>query len=251
MNKGFIIDMEGTLINSGKPIPGAIDFINYLNKNCIQYYIVTNTVSKTIEQYEEILMHIGIEIVKEKIVNPIIVLNTYLRENGINKYFFVGPDKTKKLLPETLKYDIPDYIIFCDFENIELNYDYMNNIFQYIKRGAKIITTSYSDFYVSKNEFKMDTGIFVKMYEALTDKKAINVGKPSEIIYKTAINKFIELDRNNICVIGDDGFSDIMGAKEIGMETIMVKTGIYRNGDEKKYKPNKIIENLSEIIKEI
>ena len=55
MEKGLIIDIEGTLLSSGKPLPGAIEFINYLNKQNINYHLVTNTVSKTVEKWELIL----------------------------------------------------------------------------------------------------------------------------------------------------------------------------------------------------
>ena len=35
------------------------------------------------------------------------------------------------------------------------------------------------------------------------------------------------------------------------METVMVKTGKYKSGDEEKYKPKKVINNIMEIIREI
>ena len=250
MNNGLLIDIEGTLVVSGTPLPGAIEFIDYLNRNGIKYNLITNTVSKTIEQYETIFNEIGFKINKEKIINPIIVLNEYLTKNNVNNYFFIGPDRLKNLLPKISENNNPDYIVFCDFENIELNYELFNKIFYHIRNGAKIVATSYTDYYASKNEIKMDTGIFVKMYEMLTKEKAVIIGKPSPIIYEMALNK-LGMDRNNVIVIGDDGFSDIIGGKEAGMKTILVKTGIYQNGDEEKYQPNKTVNNPMEIIKEI
>jgi ribonucleotide monophosphatase NagD (HAD superfamily) len=34
----------------------------------------------------------------------------------------------------------------------------------------------------------------------------------------------------------------------MGMETILVKTGKYKDGDEKKYKPSRVVHNIKEII---
>jgi HAD superfamily hydrolase (TIGR01458 family) len=250
MNKGLIIDLEGTLINTGKPLPGSIEFINYLNENNINYYIVTNTVSKTVEKWELILNEIGLKINKNKIMYPLIVLNEYLKDNNITKYYFLGPNNMEMILQKTLEYNIPEYVIFCDLENIELKYEIFNKVFQYINSGSEIITTSYSDYYISNNEYKIDIGIFVKMYEKLTNKKAIIIGKPSQNIYKAALKK-LGMEANNVISIGDDGLTDIVGGNEMGMKTILVKTGKYKNGDEEKYKPNKIINNILEIINEI
>jgi HAD superfamily hydrolase (TIGR01458 family) len=245
--EGLIIDLEGTLVSSGTPLSGSIKFINYLNRNDIKYCIVTNTISKTIEEWKIILDEIGFDIEKDKIINPIIVLNEYLKENNISKYYFIGPDNIKMLLKESLEYDIPEYIIFCDFENIDLDYKLLNKIFQYIRNGSKMIATSYSNYYLSKDEYKMDTGIFVKMYETLTNEKAIIMGKPSQAIYKTALAK-IGIEASNAIAIGDDALTDIIGGKEMGMKTILVKTGKYKNGDEEIYKTDRIVNNVLEII---
>jgi len=248
MDKAFLIDLDGTIVDTWVPLPGAIEFINFLHKNNIKYFIVTNRVSKTIEQIETLLNEVSINISKERIINPIIALNHFLIENDIDKYFFVGHEDTKKYLRESLEYVIPDYVVINDFEYIDLSYELFNKIFQYINKGAKIITTCYSNFYASNNEFKMDTGIFVKMYELLTNKKAEIIGKPSPIMFKMALNK-LGINANDTIVIGDDGTSDILGGNELGMETILVKTGIYRQGDEEKYKPTKVVDTIIDIIK--
>jgi HAD superfamily hydrolase (TIGR01450 family) len=247
MNKGFIIDLEGTLVSSGTALPNSIEFIDYLNKNNVKYYIITNTVSKTIEYWENKLNEIGFNIHKDGIINPITVLNDFINENNINTYYFIGPDNIKDLIQKTMDYDIPEYIIFCDFEYIDTSYELLNKIFHYINSGSRMVTTSYSNYYVSNNQYKMDTGIFVKMYEILSKEKAILLGKPSKIIYKLVLKK-MEMDNKNVIAIGDDALTDIIGGNEMGFETVLVKTGKYKRGDEEIHKPNRIINNLKELI---
>ena len=48
--KGFIIDMEGTVIHNGAEIPGSFDFLKKLTDNNIPFRMITNTVSKSVEQ---------------------------------------------------------------------------------------------------------------------------------------------------------------------------------------------------------
>jgi HAD superfamily hydrolase (TIGR01458 family) len=249
MNKALILDLEGTLTSSGAILPGSIELITFLNKNNVPYYIITNTVSKTVEQMEENLRNIGINILRKHIINPISVLNNFIKENAIRTYYFVGPEYLKELIVKSNDFEkIPEYVIFCDFEHIDCNYTLFNKIFKYIKNGSRMITTSYSNYYISKSEYKMDTGIFVRMYEILMNEKAVIMGKPSSMIYKTAL-KELKMESKDVMTIGDDGLTDIIGGKEMGIETIMVKTGKYKEGDEAKYKPDKTINNLKEIIK--
>ena len=249
MEKALLMDMDGTLVNNWMPLSGSIKLIEYLNEKKMPYLIVTNRVSKTIDQIGENLRSGGLKILNNRIINPLIALNKYIINNNIKTYFFVGPEYQEKNIIESNKFEIfPEYVILCDFENIDCNYKLMNKIYQYIKSGSKILTTSYSDYYLSDTEYKMDTGIFVKMYELLTEKKAIIIGKPSTEILQIAM---VELNKQpkDIILIGDDGFSDIQGGKQLGMETILVKTGVYKEGDEEKYKPNLVINKLDEIIK--
>jgi hypothetical protein len=106
------------------------------------------------------LNSIGFNVNKEYIINPIMVLNHFIKQNNVKTYYFIGPNYLKDLIIESNNFDVPEYIIFCDFERIDCNYALLNKIFQYIKNGSKIITTSYSNYYISNKEYKLDTGIF-------------------------------------------------------------------------------------------
>jgi ribonucleotide monophosphatase NagD (HAD superfamily) len=153
------------------------------------------------------------------------------------------------MIPESQYFQyFPEYVILCDFENTECDYKLFNKIYQYIRNGSKILATSYSNYYAAEDNYKMDTGIFVKMYELLTEKKAAIIGKPSTEILKIAITE-MRKEAKDIIIIGDDGFSDITGGKNLGMKTVLVKTGVYRDGDEQKYKADITINSLAEIEK--
>jgi HAD superfamily hydrolase (TIGR01458 family) len=248
MKKALIIDLEGTIIGSGMALPGSIEFIKYIQEKHIPYRIITNTVSKTIGQLEENINEIGFDINKENIINPIVVLNKFLKENSVRAYYFVGPDYLKDTIAVEDNGNKPEYIIFCDFERIGCDYILLNKLFQNIKDGSKIITTSYSNYYLSKKEYKLDTGAFVKMYEQITNERAVIMGKPSSIIYKIATDD-LKIKPEEIMAIGDDVLTDISGGKELGIETMLVKTGKYKNGDENIGRPDNVIGDIREAIK--
>ncbi|GMO59527.1 MAG: TIGR01458 family HAD-type hydrolase [Treponemataceae bacterium] len=252
MKKALIFDLEGTLVSSGIPLPCSVELIDYMNNSNIPYCIITNTISKTVDEMEQNAKNSGLNVFKGSIINPLLVLNNFLEENSVKTYYFVGPDYLKKLLvKKSADFEkTPEYVIFCDFEHIECNYELFNTIFQYIQNGAKIVTTSYSNYYSSRNEQRMDTGIFVKMYELVTNEKAVILGKPSSAIYKLALNK-LKMEPQNTITVGDDVLTDVSGGKEMGIKTVLVKTGKYKEGDEKILEPDAVINNLEEIRKMI
>jgi HAD superfamily hydrolase (TIGR01450 family) len=249
VNKALLMDLDGTLVNNWTPLDGSIELTDYLNRNNTPYFIITNRVSKTVEQIEGNLKAVGFNLLKMRIINPITALNKYIKDNGIKTYYFAGPDYQKEKLEESNYFDkYPEYVILCDFENINCDYHLLNKIFQFVKGGSKIIAASYSDYYVSGNEYKIDTGMFVKMYELVAETKATIIGKPSTEMLQMAFAE-LKQDPSNTIMVGDDGFSDIQGAKQLGMKTILVKTGVYKEGDEEKYKPDMVINSLKEINK--
>ena len=248
MSKAIIMDMDGTLVNTWKPLKGSIELIDYFNKNSIPFFIVTNRVTKTTGQIEVKLRNAGFEITASRIINPLIALNQYIRDNNIGTYFFVGSEYQKSQISYGKNTEeSPEYVILCDFENANCSYYLLNKIFRFIKNGSRIITTSYSDYYAVENDYNLDTGSFVKMFELLGNEKAVIIGKPSTLILQMAVAE-LKADPSGIMLIGDDVFSDIEGGKKIGLKTMLVKTGIYQEGDEEKHKPDFTVSDLTEAI---
>jgi HAD superfamily hydrolase (TIGR01458 family) len=251
MINGVIVDLEGTLIDGNEPLPGAIDFINTLSSKKMPFNIITNRVSKTPLEMAKIMNGIGFKVATNQIINPFIVLNEYLLEHNIRSYYFVGPEYLEEQIEtDSISYDNPEYVIFCDFEYINCDYNKFNKIYNYIKNGSKIITTSYSNYYYRNNEYKLDTGSFTKMFEMICEKEAIIMGKPSKEIYNCAL-KQLNIKREEAIIIGDDILTDIGGGNNIGIKTVLVKTGKYKNGDENKIKPFKIVNKINETMEDM
>lgn len=246
--KGVILDLEGTLLSNGIEISGSIEFLNYLISNNIPFRIITNTVSKTLTDLSIIFSDLGIKIPRENFINPLKVLNNFLIDQNTKSFYFVGSNSLLKTLDLTPSFiDVPDYVVLCDFEYIDCNYQLLNKIFTFLNKGSQLITMSNSQYYLSENGAKLDTGAFTKMFETVTGKEAMLFGKPSTIIYEEAA-KEMGLECTELIAIGDDVLTDIVGANEFGAYSVLVKSGKYKCGDEEIHKPNKVVDNLLEII---
>ncbi|ERS84671.1 hypothetical protein Q672_19295, partial [Marinobacter sp. EVN1] len=80
----------------------------------------------------------------------------------------------------------------------------------------------------------LDSGAFTLALEISCDQAAIVTGKPAPQMFQLAL-KSMRLPEQEVIVIGDDVSSDIMGAKQAGLQGFLVTTG--------KFKPEQVSEH--------
>lgn len=246
---GVIIDLDGTLIHKGKATLGAKEFIDSLKRNDIPFRIITNSVGRTQSELSDKASMVGIDIDECLIFNPITALDKYLVDNEIDSFLFVGPSKIESNLSvESRVEEEPEFIILSGLE--EVNYDTLNEVFVYLKGGAKLLTMSRSEYYIANEGLKLDTGAFTRMLEYHAKDKALLFGKPSSELFDAAI-KDMELEASTVCVIGDDVLTDIKGAKECGLNSILVRTGKYQVEDELIEEPGMVVNSLVELLDDL
>ncbi len=225
--KGILSDIDGTLYFKGSPIPGAIETITKLRQKGIKLLFFTNTDSKTPKSIYKNLLEYGFNVKEDELFTPIIALKKFLSAHRQKKIFLVS---TKEIENEFKEFnlvqgdEIPDYVIIADFRD---NWDVfrLNRAFKYILKGASLFGTQGNRYFLDhKGEPVIDTGSFVKM---LADTASIPYkvfGKPSIEFFNQALNK-LNLTASDCIVVGDDLESDIQGANNVGIKSILVRTG--------------------------
>lgn len=242
----YIIDIDGTLLDGEKAIDGAVQFIEYLTSNKKQYLLMTNSIKSREVQFQR-LKNAGFSVAKESILNPIVVINQYIKAKKIANVKIIG--SSAEIAQVNAKNVSADYelVILLDFEKINAGYSVIQGLVNDIENGTEIITASLSLFYLKGGKKAVDTGSFVKLLEEITNVRIKNFGKPS-IEYFRAAENILKTRNEDIFVIGDDWRTDIVGANEYGAKGILVKTGKYTKNDEQNCTPYKIIDNLCELV---
>lgn len=113
------------------------------------------------------------------------------------------------------------------------------------------------------NALSLGPGPFVSALEEAAQTRALVVGKPTKLFFETVIKSFgNEItgsvgEGNNdihghIAVIGDDVSADLgEGAIDLGLWRVLVKTGKYRQGDEKRrgiQSPDEICDSFANFV---
>ncbi|EPG83722.1 HAD-hyrolase-like protein [Leptospira santarosai serovar Shermani str. 1342KT] len=121
----------------------------------------------------------------------------------------------------------PEAVLIGDIGK-EWNYKILNDIFQKVKKGARLIALHKGRYWQTKEGLMLDIGAFVSGIEYSTGVKAEIIGKPSPAFFNASL-KMIATQASGTIMIGDDLDSDVGGAQACGIRGILVKTGKYRD----------------------
>ena len=227
----FLIDLDGTLYFKGEPYPGAIETVNYLRQEKYQLRFLTNTTAKTPKMLHEQMLELGFNIYEDEIFNATYACLQYLRLQPKNRCHFMVDDAVKTFFKEIpVDNDTPNFVVVGDYGE-GFDFHTLNHAFNLLMNGAELIALQKNLYWFSDDGMLLDCGAFVALLESAAGKTATVMGKPNEMFFTIALDS-LQLSPSEVIVVGDDITSDIIGAENAGIRSILVKTG--------KFKPNQL-----------
>ena len=235
--KAFLIDMDGTLYFKGEPCPGAIESVNYLRQEDYQLRFLTNTTAKTPKMLHEQMQALGFDIYEDEIFNATYACLQYLRSQPDASCHFMVDDAVKAFFKEIpIDDDAPDFVVVGDYGE-GFDFHTLNHAFRLLMNGAELIALQKGLYWFSAEGMFLDCGAFVTLLEAAAGKIAKVMGKPSETFFKIALES-LQRSPSETVVVGDDITSDIVGAENMKMRSVLVRTG--------KFKPSQLENPIAE-----
>ena len=241
--KTVFFDAFGVLKNHEGIIPGIEKTIQYLDEQGIDYYILTNDASRSPEELVKSYNTYGIEsITPEKIISSGMLARDWLQlkiKEGTVAY--LGTEKSAhyvetaglETLPiSKLKLSDVDHIkclVFLDDEGFDWNNDINKAINLLRKRNMPVVVANTDKNYpVNKNDIAVAAGGIADIVEQILGKHFIRFGKPDAQMFMFGFekaNKLQQLKRNEILMVGDTLYTDIIGGNKFGMDTVLVLSG--------------------------
>jgi len=245
--KCFMLDMDGTFYLGNKLLPGAYEFISYLEVSNLDYLFLTNNSSKHAGLYSEKIHKLGMDIPTEKIFTSGEATTIYLKKKIPQaNIYLVG---TSALEKEFKKNDFklvdkdPDAVVL-GFDT-SVTYQKFRKICDFIREGKPYYATHPDLNCPTETGFMPDIGSFIALIEASTGRKPDTIiGKPYEHIVNAVVEKTgHSIDK--IAMIGDRLYTDIALGKA-GITTILMLSGETKEGEveNSQFKPDLIFDNL-------
>ncbi|MBU9711906.1 HAD-IIA family hydrolase [Evansella tamaricis] len=240
----FIFDIDGTIVKQDEEIVGAIKLLSFLKESGNHVLFATNNPTTTKEKLAARLNTIGFSIQPDEIITPIDAFVLFLQE--INRETLIFPLITESVRGELEKRGIR----FCTGRNQELithvllgmndqfTYEQFCEALRYLDHGAELVLLN-EDIYCPIPDGRIpDSGALSSVLTSCTGKPPLSVGKPTEWMQKTLVDK-IHSPLENCLFIGDSHVTDIQMGHSMGMDTCIVQSGVSL------YSGNEVMQGIS------
>ena len=244
--RGFLIDLDGTVLEADKLIPGVPEALTWLRENGLPYRFVTNTTSKPRAAIVEKLRQVGLIVTPEELFTAPIVGRDYLLSHGLTRcYAVIKSSLETDLEGVDLVAESPQAVLVGDIGD-ELTYEKLNRAFRFLLDGAAFIALAQNRYFRGPDGLCLDVGSIVAALEYATQRQSILVGKPAAEFFATA-GKSLGVPADSIAVIGDDLEADALGGKNAGGFGLLVRTGKFRADqiDHASAQPDAVLDSLA------
>ncbi|MGL6167305.1 MAG: HAD-IIA family hydrolase [Fusobacteriaceae bacterium] len=254
--KGYLFDIDGTILLGNTLIPGAKEKIAELKKSGKKVAFFTNNSSKNPERYVEKFKSVGMDVVVEDVVTAGIVLLNHIKKNYKDKkIFIIGTEEYKNLYREigvevienitNLKNPGVDIVIVA--LNPELNFQKLEIACRLLKNDVKYFAANEDLTYpVEDKVYLPDCKAICNLLELCTGKTPIYFGKPNSIMLSYTLER-IDLDKEEIVIVGDRLYTDIACGTLNGCDTILVLTGEATGQEKTDFLPTYVLDSIKDI----
>ncbi|WP_141431017.1 HAD-IIA family hydrolase [Bacillus sp. 03113] len=258
--QAYVLDIDGTLIEGMKVLPGAIELITRLRSQEKQILLVTNSPLLNKTEIRGKLKRLGIKVNEEEILTPIDGLLYYLEQKS-NRDGAILSMTDPLIVKELIKNNI-DCFLPTEWDQLSpishvlvgmhdtLTYQDLVIGLKALDQGGELLGMNADLFCPIDGGRKPDSGAIISCLELTSGKCCTFVGKPT-IWMQHIIREHLQYDVKDSLFVGDSLLTDIKIGAELNMDTLLVKTGVqsFANGINKQIRPKYELPTLEHALK--
>lgn len=253
--KGFLIDLDGTLYRGEQAIPGAKEFVQWMQHHGKRYLFVTNNSAVYPQQVAKKLQRLGIPAKEEDIFTSSQATAMYIkeREQHAPEVQIIGEEGLRTALEEhgcQLVEEGGDYVVVG--LDRQFTYEKMRRACEAIRQGAVFIGTNPDKCLPTERGLAPGAGSLIQAVACAVGKDPIWIGKPEARMIAYGMEK-IGTDRASTVMLGDNLDTDILAGVRAGIRTVLVLTGYSRREDvdQAKAQPTAVFTDLRELLQHL
>lgn len=267
MKDFYLIDIEGTIVKdkSFVPIEGAINWINSFPPEADltmsekskdrQFVLVSNNTTHRPSDLLGLLKNSGFNVEEENLVTCMGAALHWLKTKKIKNCFVIGNSQLKAFLNENEIEAKEDERTEAVLVGLDTSLDYRKLKIAtnaLVKNNAYLLALHENRLYKDeKGELSPSVGAVVKALEYSCQKKAKVFGKPNPMFFREVLKK-LDAKAEDCIMISDDPLSDLLGAKKLGMKTVFVTSGKYKDEEilkslNKKFQPDFVYQTITQV----
>lgn len=240
-----LLDLDGTVYQDGKALPGAIEALNRLQAGGLHLVYVTNTTTVPVARILQRLWDMGLRVDPDRVRSPLRTARDRLLGSGLHKVrALVRPAAREDLsglellAPEVC--DTPADAVLVGDMGRDWSYGALDCAFRDLMHGATFFSCQSNRYYRKGADLVLDAGAFVAALEYASGRQAEVLGKPGREFFLAPAREMwhrdgelqSRLQAGAVWMVGDDLEMDIAAARRAGLKGIMVRSGKFRPDDE-------------------
>lgn len=227
--RGYLIDLDGTIYRGKDKIPGAKEFIDYLQATNTPFMFVTNNSTKEPKDVvANLAENFDIHVTEANVFTTALATAAYLDEHATQEktVYCIGEQGLKKALRQvgfTPEENHPNYVV------VGLDYDVTYHKFELatlaVRAGAQFIGTNADTNLPNERGLVPGAGSVIGLVKVATQQEPVMIGKPEKIIMEMALAK-MKMTADDVVMVGDNYNTDIKAGLNAQMDTLLVYTGV-------------------------
>ena len=238
-----LLDSYGVLVNAQRSIDGAPQFLERLKEHSKQFFVVTNGSSQSVANTHLGLKNKGIFLDLQQIITSGSLVKDWVLQEGLDgaKVYLLGPESSHFMLEGTscsicaqgdYNFDLLIIANQTGYPFLEELEKVSSALIKGQNEGKKyrLLLPNPDLIYPTANGIGYTSGMAAHCIEAALSlrfgEQALQferLGKPYSPIFKKAMTM---ANSSNVVMIGDQLVTDIKGARNVGIDSILIGTGI-------------------------
>jgi HAD superfamily hydrolase (TIGR01458 family) len=248
---GVLLDMDGVLAQSWRPLPGAVDALETLRSRRTPFLVVSNTTTHSRSAFARTLTESGLPLEPGEIMTAVAGTASYLRRRHSNDRVFVLSDGDPR--GDLGGIDVVDAppadVVVLGGASDEFSYSALNDVFRMVIDGAALVAMHRNLYWRTDEGLQLDAGAFLAGLELAAGTTAVVCGKPSPDFFAEAVAA-LGTSSERTAMVGDDVVNDVLGAQAAGLVGVLVRTGKFRPADLDRHEgaPDVVIDSIADLL---
>ncbi len=250
MARTCLLDIDGVLTLSWRPLPGAVETLRWLRDQGIAFGLVTNTSSKPRHEIAAILNEAGMDVSASQIFTAVSSAALFLATRYPDARCLVINEGSldEDLVGVEMAGSGSPGVVLLGGAGASVGYRELDHVFKLAAGGVPVVGLHRNTRFETANGPALDMGAFIVGLEAATGIEIPVVGKPAREFFMGALLE-LGAEATETIIVGDDIDSDVRGGQSVGMTGVLVKTGKFRPRDLRTEgpSPNHIIDDIGQL----
>lgn len=248
--KGFLCDMDGVIYHGNRLLPGAKDFLDWLEHEKKEYMFLTNSSERSPLELKQRLERMGLAVEESRFYTSALATAKFLASQspGCTAFVIGAPGLHNALYNAGIMMnDVnPDYVVVG--ETRTYHYESIAKAVTLVRAGAKLIGTNPDLTGPDESGIVPACRALIAPIELASERSAYFIGKPNALMMRTGL-RMLGVHTAEAAMVGDRMDTDIIAGIETGLDTVLVLSGVSSREtvDSFAYRPTYILEHVGDI----